>query len=58
MRGMAASSAPPRHLSVPSLGAARESEAKLRRYRLARQRLATLRRDAGGPFAHLKRSYD
>lgn len=41
-----------------SAATSRGSDAKVRRYRLARLRIETLRRDPTGPFAHLKRTYD
>lgn len=55
---MSTSTAHPRYVLLPTAACARESEAKVRRYRLARLRIASLRSDATGPFAHLKRSYD
>lgn len=55
---MSTSTARPRYVLLPTAAGTRESEAKVRRYRLARLRVATLRSDASGPFAHLKRSYD
>lgn len=55
---MSTSTAHPRYVLLPTAAGARESEAKVRRYRLARLRVASLRHDATGPFAHLKRSYD
>lgn len=57
MLGMSSIIAPRRRVLVQAV-APRESDAQMRRYRLARLRIDTLRRDATGPFAHLKRTYD
>ncbi|MBJ7520904.1 MAG: hypothetical protein JHC84_14500 [Solirubrobacteraceae bacterium] len=54
---MSSTTARQRYVLLPT-ATPRESEAKVRRYRLARLRIETLRRDATGPFAHLKRTYD
>lgn len=50
-------SATPRYVLVPT-SRADDRDAQFRRYRLARLRMDALRRDASGPFAHLKRTYD
>lgn len=50
-------SAQPRLQQVPPSGP-RESEAARRRYQLARRRIASLRHETAGPFAHLRRTYD
>ena len=59
IKGMTTSTAHARRVLVPATAAtARPSDDQVRRYRLARLRLDTLRRDTSGPFGHLKRSYD
>ncbi len=54
---MSSTTARQRYVLLPT-ASSRASEAKVRRYRLARLRIDTLRRDTTGPFGHLKRTYD
>lgn len=46
-----------RYVLVPSPRADQRDE-RFRRYRLARLRMESLRRDTSGPFGHLKRTHD